>query len=96
MDWKLFATAFASIFLAELGDKTQLATLGLAGATPGYSQKLVIFIGASLALIATTAIGVVAGELVGRVVEPHWLKRGAGLVFLVLGAVYVRESFQPR
>lgn len=82
MDWKLFASTFAAIFLAELGDKTQLATLSLAS---GPSSRWTVFIGAALALIATTAIAVLAGEAVSRVVNPTWLKRAAGVLFVVLG-----------
>lgn len=92
MDWKLFATTFAAIFVAELGDKTQLATLTLAA---GGSSRWIVFLGAALALVATTAIAVVAGEAVARVIPPIWLKRGAGVVFLVLGALYLFSKGEP-
>ncbi|MDF1562736.1 MAG: TMEM165/GDT1 family protein [Deltaproteobacteria bacterium] len=86
MDLKLFATTFAAIFLAEIGDKTNLATMSLAA---GGSSRWVVFLGASLALVATSAISVLAGDAVARVIPPIWLKRGAGAVFLVLGIVYL-------
>jgi putative Ca2+/H+ antiporter (TMEM165/GDT1 family) len=82
MDWKLVATTFAAVFIAELGDKTQLATLSFA--TAGTSRWSV-FIGAALALISTTAIAVVAGEALSRFVSPRLLQRGAGVLFLVIG-----------
>jgi putative Ca2+/H+ antiporter (TMEM165/GDT1 family) len=52
MDWKLFASTFLTIFVAELGDKTQLATVSLAA---GGSSRRLLFAGAALALVATTA-----------------------------------------
>ncbi len=86
MDWKLFASTFAAIFLAELGDKTQLATLSLAA---GGSSRLVVFAGAALALVLTSAIAVLAGEAFTRLVPPVWIRRGAGVLFLVLGAIFL-------
>lgn len=91
MDWKLFASTFAAIFIAELGDKTQLATMSLAA---GGTQRWTVFAGAALALVATTAVAVLAGEAVTRVVPPIWLQRIAGVVFIGLGVVFLisRES----
>jgi Ca2+/H+ antiporter, TMEM165/GDT1 family len=86
MDWTLFASTFAAIFVAELGDKTQLATLSLSA---GSASRWVVFAGAALALVATSAIAVIAGEAVSRAVPPHWLRRAAGVVFVVLGLVYL-------
>ncbi len=86
MDWKLLASTFGLIFLAELGDKTQLATFGIAA---GGSSRLAVFLGASLALIATTALAVLLGDAVTRVVPEVWLRRGAGVLFVVLGVVFV-------
>ena len=87
MDWKILATAFGTIFLAELGDKTQLATLTLA--STGRGGKLAVFIGSALALCCTSALAVVGGEAIGRVVNPIWLRRAAGVAFVVLGALYL-------
>jgi len=84
MDWRLFASTFAAIFLAELGDKTQLATLSLAA---GSQQRWVVFVGSALALVASSAVAVLAGDAVARLIPPVWLERGAGAVFLVLGAI---------
>jgi Ca2+/H+ antiporter, TMEM165/GDT1 family len=89
MDWKLLASTFGVVFLAELGDKTQLATLSLAA---GGSSRWVVFAGSAAALVATSAIAVVAGEALSRVVPPEWLKRGAGVLFLVLGLVFLLSS----
>jgi putative Ca2+/H+ antiporter (TMEM165/GDT1 family) len=86
MDFKLLASTFSLVFLAELGDKTQLATMTLAASG---KQRLVVFLGASLALIATSAIAVLVGEGVGRVVPEIWLKRVAGAGFIVLGTLFL-------
>jgi putative Ca2+/H+ antiporter (TMEM165/GDT1 family) len=86
MDWKLLAFTFASIFLAELGDKTQLATLSLAA---GGSSRWVVFAGSAAALVTTSAIAVVGGEALSRAVSPVWLKRCAGVLFLMLGVLFL-------
>jgi len=84
MDWKLFATTFAAVFVAELGDKTQLATLSLAA--EGRSRWM-IFAGSAAALVCTSAIAVVGGEAVARLVPPIWIRRAAGVLFFVLGGM---------
>lgn len=84
MDIKLAATVFGIVFLAELGDKTQLATLLFAAKTPG--SLLVVFIGASLALVVASAIGVLAGGLVAQYLSPRALSYIAGTGFVIIGA----------
>lgn len=84
MDFKLLLTVFGTVFLAELGDKTQLATL-LFASREGASL-LVVFIAASLALVATTAIGVLAGAAISSHVSPKYLSYAAGVGFIVIGA----------
>jgi putative Ca2+/H+ antiporter (TMEM165/GDT1 family) len=86
MEWKLFASTFLAIFVAELGDKTQLATLSLAA---GGSSRWVVFAGAAFALVATTAIAVALGEGLTRLVPPSWIRKGAGVVFILLGIVFL-------
>ena len=83
---RLFFATFVSVFVAELGDKTQLATMAISGGADGTRTRLVIFLGAALALVATSAIGVVAGGLVGKLVSPALLRRIGGVLFLVMGA----------
>ncbi len=72
------------MFLAELGDKTQLATLLFAAKTP--SNLLIVFLGASLALVVASAIGVLAGGLVAQYISPKLLSYIAGIGFVVIGA----------
>jgi putative Ca2+/H+ antiporter (TMEM165/GDT1 family) len=82
MDWKLVGTTFAAVFIAELGDKTQLATLSFASSG---SSRWAVFLGSALALVATSALAVVAGEALTRVISPQLLKRLAGVSFVVIG-----------
>jgi putative Ca2+/H+ antiporter (TMEM165/GDT1 family) len=86
MDFKLFAQAFALIFLAELGDKTQLAALTLAASG---KSRLMVFLGSALALTLTSAIAVLVGEGLARVVPEVWIRRVAGLGFVVLGVLFL-------
>jgi Ca2+/H+ antiporter, TMEM165/GDT1 family len=86
MDWKLLLSTFASIFVAEIGDKTQLATLSLAA---GGKSKLSVFAGSALALCAASAIAVLVGEGVSRFISPIWLRRIAGAVFIALGVLFL-------
>lgn len=83
MDWKLVGTTFVAVFIAELGDKTQLATLSFA---TGGSSRWAVFLGAASALVLTSLIAVLAGEGLARVIPPKYLQRGAGVLFLVIGA----------
>lgn len=82
MDWKLALTTFGAVFLAELGDKTQLATLAFA--TSGRS-RWAVFLGAACALVATSAIAVLLGEAVTRAISPTVLKRISGVAFVAIG-----------
>lgn len=83
MNWPLFLTVFTTVFLAELGDKTQLSTMLFAA--KGENPKLVVFTAAALALVATSALGVLAGAAVGRYLDPRWLSRMAGVGFVAIG-----------
>jgi len=76
-------TVFVAVFIAELGDKTQLATM-LFAADKGVS-KLTVFAGASLALILASAIGVLAGGLVSQYVSEKCLHYAAGAGFVAIG-----------
>ena len=79
--WRVFASTFGTIFLAEVGDKTQLATL-LMSAESG--QPWVVFLGAGTALICTSLIGVALGQWLARKVSPHTLDTAAGAVLLAI------------
>lgn len=83
MDWKVFATVFVTIFVAELGDKTQLATLLYAA--DAQRPKWTIFLAAAAALVLTSAIGVLAGGVLARSVRPELVRWVAGGGFIAVG-----------
>ena len=83
MDLRLFGTVFVTIFVAELGDKTQLATMLFASGKE--VSKLTVFVGASLALVLASAIGVLAGSLLSHYVSERALRYVAGGGFLIIG-----------
>jgi putative Ca2+/H+ antiporter (TMEM165/GDT1 family) len=84
MDWKVFATVFGTVFLAELGDKTQLATVVFAAKST--VSLWTIFAAAATALVLTSAIGVVMGGIVEQYINPRYLSYAAGIGFIVIGA----------
>jgi putative Ca2+/H+ antiporter (TMEM165/GDT1 family) len=83
MDWKILSTVFTSVFIAELGDKTQLATLLFA--SDKEISKLTVFAGASLALILTSALGVLAGGVLSNYISEKHLHYLAGVGFIAIG-----------
>lgn len=90
MDWRVLLTTFGVIFLAEMGDKTQLAAMTMAAQT---KRPWTVFIGSALALTAVSAIGVVVGGVVGEYVPLIWVKRVAALSFIVIGVLILMGKF---
>ncbi len=84
MDWKIFGTAFLTLFLAELGDKTQLAVITMTAST---EARVSVFLGASLALIVVTLLGVLLGGLLTQWIPVEWLQRIAALAFISIGVL---------
>jgi len=82
MDWKVFLTTFGTIFLAEMGDKTQLAAILMTSKT---KLPLSVFVGASLALCLDTLFGVIFGEGLIAVIPQNILKKLAALAFIGIG-----------
>ncbi len=87
MDLKTLSVVFTAVFIAELGDKTQLATMLFA--TDKGVSKLTIFIGASLALVVASAIGVLAGGFISNYVSEKYLSIIAGVGFIAIGIITV-------
>ena len=82
MDWRVMITTFGVIFLAEMGDKTQLAAMTMAAES---KKPWAVFIAASLALTCVSAIGVVIGGTLGHYLPLIWIKRAAAIAFIVIG-----------
>jgi len=82
VNWKLLLSTFTLLFLAELGDKTQLAVIGMACK---HRQPFPIFIGATIALTLVTLLGVLFGEGLTRLIPADWLRRGAAAAFVLVG-----------
>ena len=83
MDLKILMTVFTSVFIAELGDKTQLATMLFAA--DRNTSKLTVFVGAALALVLTSAIGVAAGSIISQYISEKTLQVLAGIGFIGIG-----------
>jgi Ca2+/H+ antiporter, TMEM165/GDT1 family len=90
MDWRLMLTTFGLIFLAEMGDKTQIAALTMAAQK---KRPWEVFIAASLALVAVSAIGVIAGSVFSNYLPLEWIKRGAGVAFILIGVLVLMGKF---
>ena len=82
MDWKIFLTTFGTIFLAELGDKTQLATIMMTSET---KLPWSVFAGAALALCLVTLVGVLVGEGLIAIIPQNILEKVAALAFIAIG-----------
>lgn len=98
MDWKILGISFGIVFLAELGDKTQLAALALTGRS---GNPLSVFIGAASALILATLIGVASGAALNKLVPERALEIGSAAlfigvgVFLLVKALFFAEPSAP-
>ncbi len=83
MEWKSFAAVFVTVFVAELGDKTQLATMLFAA--DGNTSRWLVFAAASLALVLAAGLGVMVGGAISNYVSERSLKTVAGLGFILIG-----------
>jgi Ca2+/H+ antiporter, TMEM165/GDT1 family len=90
MDLRVFLTTFGIIFLAEMGDKTQLAAMTMAAQT---KKPWAVFLGASLALAAVSVVGVVVGATLGSYIPLDWVKRIAAVAFIIIGVLMLLGKF---
>ena len=81
---RVFLSTFALLFVAELGDKTQLAVISM---TAKHKMPIWIFAGAALALAAVTLLGVIGGEVLTRFVPELVLRKAAAVLFVVMGVL---------
>ena len=84
MDFKIMLLTFGMVFLAELGDKTQLATVCLSA---DCDPKFSVFIGSAAALVLSASISVFFCGAISRLIPAHYIKIGAGVFFLVAGVL---------
>lgn len=87
----IFLKTFGTVFVAELGDKTQLTCMGFASTAP--ASRLWIFLASSLALALSSAIAVYFGCQITKFVPPKTIKIIAGVVFIVFGLIYLKDAF---
>lgn len=90
MDLRVLLTTLGIIFLAEMGDKTQLAAMTMAAQT---KRPWAVFLGASAALVAVSAIGVLVGGVIGQYVPLEWVKRIAAVLFILIGVLMLAGKF---
>ena len=90
MDLRVLLTTFGIIFLAEMGDKTQLAAMTMAA---NSKKPWAVFIGASVALVAVSGLGVLVGSLVGDYLPIVWVKRVAAVAFIAIGVLMLAGKF---
>ena len=92
MDLRLFFTVFGTVLLAEIGDKTQLATLLYA--TGSENSKITVFLGSALALVCASGVAVLVGLVVAKYVSPKHLSWMAGLGFIAVGVWTIIKGLQ--
>jgi putative Ca2+/H+ antiporter (TMEM165/GDT1 family) len=90
VDWRIFISTFGIIFLAEMGDKTQLAAMTMAAES---KKPWAVFLGASLALACVSALGILVGSVLGAYIPLVWIKRLAAVAFIVIGALMLMDRF---
>lgn len=90
-DLQVMLSTFVVIFLAELGDKTQVSTLAFSSKS---ASPLSVFIGAALALVCTTLIATVLGGVLGKVLPEKLIKIAAALVFIGFGIYTFIQVFR--
>ncbi len=84
MDWKLLATTFGTLFVAELGDKTQLACMLMTAKT---EKPWTVFLGASLALVLVSFLGVMFAQFICQYIPTDVIKKIAALAFVLMGVL---------
>ena len=86
--WTTFFSTFITIFLAEMGDKTQLATLLLSAQS---GSPWVVFIGSGAALIATSLVGVLLGRYLAKILSPETLDIAAGMLLMIISILLLGD-----
>ena len=90
MDWRVMLTTFGVVFLAEIGDKTQIATITLAAET---KKPWSVFVATVAALAVGSTAAVLVGTVFNQYVPTEWIKRAAAVVFIILGVLILAGKF---
>jgi putative Ca2+/H+ antiporter (TMEM165/GDT1 family) len=90
MDWKVFFATFGAVFLAELGDKTQLAGLNL---TAKSRMPLLVFLGSVSAYAVVTLITVLLGDTLSKFINLEYIRYGAAFLFIIIGILILFNKF---
>ncbi|HBE20833.1 MAG TPA: hypothetical protein DEG17_22120 [Cyanobacteria bacterium UBA11149] len=89
--WSIFSSTFLTIFLAEMGDKTQLSTLLIAAES---QSPWVVFAGSAIALIATSLVGVLIGYWLSQKVSPKTMEKSAGILLIFISVMLLWDVIQ--
>lgn len=84
MDWKIFFATFGAVFLAELGDKTQIAGLTIAAES---RKPLLVFMGSVFAYAVVTLVTVLVGGTLAKFIRPEYIKYAAASLFIIIGVL---------
>ena len=87
----IFITTFTTIFIAELGDKTQIATLMLSAES---GRPIIVFLGSSLALISSSIVGVLIGKWVSKKISPRKFALSTGILMILISIFLAYETFK--
>ena len=88
----IFITTFTTIFIAELGDKTQIATLMLSAES---GKPIIVFLGSSLALISSSLVGVLIGKWLSKKISPSKFAFFTGLLMLIISIFLAYDIIKP-
>lgn len=91
VDWKSGLLAFAIIFAAELGDKTQLVIMSMSADS---KSPQMVFLGSAVALVASSLVAVLAGDFVLRAVPLKFVHLGTGITFMIIGGALLLKSLR--
>ncbi len=87
----IFLTTFTTIFIAELGDKTQIATLMLSAES---GKPIIVFLGSSLALISSSVVGVLIGKWLSQKISPSKFALFTGALMILISIFLAYDTFQ--
>ena len=87
----IFITTFTTIFIAELGDKTQIATLMLSAES---GKPIIVFLGSSLALISSSIVGVLIGKWLSKKISPGKFTLFTGLLMIIVSVFLAYDTFK--